>query len=156
MTAHKEALDEITDYYYYKSTVRTDCDTGLGPAVRLRVRPLIGADQLTIDKITSDEINIGAVCVHDNSKGIDITGKVKFRSAMVGIPSGHINITIILPEGKVLYRARTHHYRNGSPTKHSDTFNFSLTISLIPPKGSVLRLEHHASSQSSIRRDRHE
>lgn len=118
--------------------------------------PLIGTDQLTIDKISSDEMEIRAVYVRKSDEGIDITGKVRFRRAMIGTPPGHIDVTIIDPDGKVLYRTHTHYYRNGSPTKKSDTFNFSSSIPLTPPRGSTLRLEHDAASRSSIRREHHE
>lgn len=119
-------------------------------------KPLIGADQLTIDKISSDEMEIRAVYVRKSDDGIDITGKVKFQRAMIGTPPGHIDVTISDPSGKVLYKTHTHYYRNGRPTRKYDTFNFSSTIPLTPPKGSTLRLVHDAASQSSIGRDRHE
>jgi len=113
--------------------------------------PLIEADQLTIDKISSDKLDIGAVYVRKSDEGIDIAGKVKFRKAMIGTPPGHIDVTIIDPSGEVLHKTHTHYYHNGSPTKKHDTFNFSLSIPLTPPKGSILRLEHDAASQSSDR-----
>lgn len=108
-------------------------------------KPLIGRDQLSIDKISSDNVAIGDTYVRKSDGSIDITGKVNFRWATAGTPPGHVDIRITGPDGKELYKAAAHYYRNGSPTKRADTFNFSLNVPLIPPKGSTMQLEHHAS-----------
>jgi hypothetical protein len=108
--------------------------------------PVVGADQLTVDKISSDEANIGAVYVRKTAVGIDITGKVKFTKAMIGTPPGGVVITIIDPTGKVLYTSHTGYYRYGKPVKPSATFRFSLTIPLVAPAGSIVRLVTEAAS----------
>jgi len=107
--------------------------------------PRITADQLTIDKISSDQVNIGTVYAYKTAEGIDIVGEVKLNRRMVGDPPYHMGVMIIDSEGKVLYTAYTHYYRYGKPTKESDTFKFSLIIPLTPPKGSIVRLVSEAS-----------
>jgi hypothetical protein len=106
----------------------------------------IVADQLRIDKISSGQVSIGPVYARKTDGGMDVAGKVKLKRAMMGDPPYHMGVTIIDPEGKLLYSAYTHYYRYGKPTKESDTFKFSLTIPLKPPKGSIIRLVNEAPS----------
>jgi hypothetical protein len=112
------------------------------------------ADQLTVDKISSGQASIGAIYVHKSTAGIDIAGKVELKRAMIGDPPGHMLVTVIDPDGKVLYTARTRYYRYGKPIKESAIFNFSLTIPLSPPKGSILRLMDEAPLRKSSSEDR--
>jgi hypothetical protein len=107
--------------------------------------PIIGADRLHIERISSDRVNIGAVYARKIGNSIGIFGEVTFKESLFGFPSDHIVVKIIDPGGKVLYTARTHYYRNGKPTKERDNFNFSLTIPLTAPNGSVMRLESDPS-----------
>ena len=110
------------------------------------------ADQLTVDKISSGQASIGAVYVHKSAAGIDIVGKVKLKKAMMGDPPDHMLVTVIDPDGKVLYTTQTRYYRYGKPIKESALFNFSLTIPLSPPKGSILRLMDEALPRMSSAR----
>lgn len=105
---------------------------------------LIGDHQLTVDKISSERADIGEVYARKSGGGIDVVGKVKFKEAMIGTPPDHIVVTVIDPDGKVLYTTHVGYYRYGRPTKQSDSFNFSLTIPLAPPKESTLRLVNEA------------
>lgn len=106
--------------------------------------PLIGEHQLAIDKISSERADIGEVYARKSGGGIDVVGKVKFKEAMIATPPDHIVVTVIDPDGKMLYTTHVGYYRYGRPTKQSDSFNFSLTIPVAPPKGSTLRLVNEA------------
>jgi hypothetical protein len=90
-------------------------------------------------------MNFSDVYFRKTDDGIDIVGKVKFTQGLMGAPPGQVVVTIIDSDQKVLYKASTHYYRYGKPTKESDTANFSLTIPLMPPRGSNMRLTQSAS-----------
>jgi len=46
---------------------------------------MMGAGQLTIDKIASDHADIGTVYARKTRKGVDLAGKVKFKRAIMGV-----------------------------------------------------------------------
>jgi hypothetical protein len=111
--------------------------------------PIVGADQLIIDRISSDHVNFGEIYARETDKGIDVVGKATFTKSMMGVPPDHIAVTIIDPNGKVLYTARARYYRYGKPTKEANTFSFSLSIPLTAPKGSSVKLENDAALHRS-------
>jgi hypothetical protein len=89
-------------------------------------------------------VSIDRVYVNKVEHGVSIGGKVKFATSMFGSPPGYMEISVIAPGGNVLYKAHADYYRYGKPIRESDTFDFSLTIPLMPPKGSTVRLMHHS------------
>ena len=107
--------------------------------------PVAIMDHLTIDKISSDKMSIDDVYIRKADEGTNIGGTVKYRMRMIGAPSDHLVVTIIDPNGKILYSAHTRYYRHGNPTRTEDTFNFSLTIPLTTPDGSTIRLSNDES-----------
>ena len=102
------------------------------------------AHQLTLEKLASKQVSIDRVYVNKVEHGVSIGGKVKFATSMFGSPPGYMEISVIAPGGNVLYKAHADYYRYGKPIRESDTFDFSLTIPLMPPKGSTVRLMHHS------------
>lgn len=108
--------------------------------------PLIVTDQWTIEKVPSEQTDIDSIYVRKADNGIVIAGTVRFAHRMMGSPAGYMEVTILDPDGKVLYTAQSGYYRYGRPVKASDTFNFALKIPAEPPRGSTVRLVHHASS----------
>ena len=103
---------------------------------------LIEDRQLTIDKVHSDTLRISYVFAQNTDEGIEIAGTVRFDRAMVGTPRDHMVVTIIDPDGKELYTARTHYVHDGRPTKRSHAYKFSLVVSQSIPEGSVIRLRN--------------
>jgi hypothetical protein len=108
--------------------------------------PPIATDQWTIEKVTSEQTDIDSITVRKADNGIVIAGTIRFAHRMMGSPAGYMEVTILDPDGKVLYTAQSGYYRYGRPVKESDAFNFSLKIPAEPPKGGIVRLVHHASS----------
>ena len=101
---------------------------------------LIEDRQLTIDKAHSDNLRINYVFAQNTDEGIEIAGTVRFNRAMVGTPRDHMVVTIIDPDGKELYTARTRYVHYGRATKQSHTYKFSLVVARNIPEGSVIRL----------------
>ena len=106
---------------------------------------MVGAGELTIDKLSSAHADIGAIYARKTGEGIDLAGKVKFKRAVLGVPRDRLLVTVVAPTGRVLYTTYTNYYRYGKPSKKSNTFNFAMSIPVIIPKGSTLRLVNDGS-----------
>ena len=106
-------------------------------------RSLLGTAYVSIKKIPSENTKIGGVYVRKVDGGVTIGGTVTFRQTRITLPFSYMEVTILAPDGKVLYKAHSDYYRYGRPTKATDTFNFSSKIPLVPPKGSTVQLMHH-------------
>ena len=98
--------------------------------------------QLTIDKAHSDRLHISYVFARNTDEGIEITGIVRFNWAMVGTPRDRMVVTIIDPDGKELYTARTRYVHYGRATTRSNAYKFSLVVPQSIPEGSVIRLKN--------------
>jgi hypothetical protein len=105
----------------------------------------IATHQITIKKVSPEQTHIDNVFMRKADKGITVGGTVTFARSIMGVPPGSMEVTILVPDGKVLYNARSDYYRYGNPIRESNTFNFSLTIPVTLPKGSILELVHHTS-----------
>lgn len=103
---------------------------------------LIEDRQLTIDKARSDKLHISYVFARNTDEGIEIAGIVRFNKAMVGTPRDHMVVTIIDPDGKELYTARTHYVHFGRASTRSYAYKFSLVVTQSIPEGSVIRLKN--------------
>ena len=108
--------------------------------------PMVGGDRLIVDEITSDQVKLNSIYVHQTGEGVEITGQARFRKAVMGIPLDHITVTVIDSEGAVLYSKRARYYRHGKPTRKYQIFNFSLTIPMTISKGTRVRLGNEAGS----------
>ena len=108
--------------------------------------PIVGGDRLIVDEITSDQVKIKSIYIHQTGEGVEITGQARFRKAVMGIPLDHITVTVIDSEGAVLYSKRARYYRHGKPTRKYQIFNFSLTIPMTISKGTRVRLGNEAGS----------
>jgi hypothetical protein len=106
---------------------------------------ILGAGQLTIDRVFSDHADIGTIYARKTDKEIDLAGKVKFKRAVLGVPRDRLFVTVVGPTGKVLFTTYANYFRYGKPTKKSDTFNFTMSIPVIMPKGSTVRLVNRKS-----------
>jgi hypothetical protein len=106
---------------------------------------MAGTGELTIDKLSSDHADIGTIYARKSGEGIDLAGKVKFKRAVLGVPRDRLLVTVVAPTGRVLYTTYTNYYRYGKPSKKSDTFSFAMSIPVIMPKGSTVRLVNDGS-----------
>ncbi len=104
---------------------------------------------LTLEHASSEGYYISKVHVNQVDDGIEISGKVKRRS-YAGIGGGHIDITIINPEGEVLKELSTHYSPRVIPMRrvHTRESGFEVNLSMIPPKGSKIRVALHRPSKS--------
>jgi len=105
----------------------------------------IATHQITIKKVSPKQTHIHNVFMRKADQNIIVGGTMTFARSMLGAPHGYMEATILLPDGKVLYNARSGYYRYGNPIRKSNRFNFSLAIPLTLPKGSILELVHHTS-----------
>jgi len=106
---------------------------------------MVGAGQLTIDRVSSDHADIGTIYARKTGEGIDLAGKVKFKRAVLGVPRDRLLVTVVGPTGRVLYTTYTNYYRYGKPMKKSDSFSFAMSIPVNMPKGSTVRLMNDES-----------
>ena len=106
---------------------------------------MAGAGHLTIVRLSSDHADIGTVYARKSGESIDLAGKVKFKRAVLGIPRDSLLVTVVGPTGKVLYTTHANYYRYGKPIKKSDTFSFAMSIPVMTPKGSTVRLVNDES-----------
>ena len=101
---------------------------------------LVGPNQISVEKHSSEMLTIKSVYIHRTVAGIEVNGEVLLATKIMGDPPDIIVITLINPAGKVLNTSDTQLYRNGRATKPTNVFKFSLTIPIVAPRGSVLKV----------------
>lgn len=95
---------------------------------------------------------ISYVNVYQNDGELVIYGHVKRRSR-IGGGSGHVDIAIVSPDGKVLERISTLHKPQIILTRkmHTRKSTFEVRLPTIPPTGSKVRVAYHRDSRPNGR-----
>ena len=107
-----------------------------------------------LEIIPSGRINISSVYVIQDGDKLVIKGTVKRRSSSLA-GSGHIDISIISPEGEVFEKVSALYIPRIIPSKpgrrKSRGSRFEVCLPAIPPTGSKVRLAYHRVSKSEGR-----
>ncbi len=102
-----------------------------------------------LEPVPSKGYYLSNVQAHQVDNGLEITGKVKRRSH-AGLGGGHVDITIVSPEGKLLEKHSTFYSPRIIPMRrmHMRESGFEVRLPKIPPDGSTIRIAHHRPSKS--------
>ena len=101
---------------------------------------LLGPNQISVEKHSSEKLTIKSVYIRRSVVGIEVNGEVLLATKIKGNPPDIMVITLIDPTGKILKTADARLYHNGLVTKPVDNYEFSLTIPIVAPRGSVLKV----------------
>ena len=107
---------------------------------------------LKLEPISSGGYYLSKVHVNQVDEGLEITGKIKRRS-YAGIGGGHVDITIVSPEGEVLEKLSTFYVPRMIPTRrmHTRESRFEVRLQTIPPTGSKVRVAYHRVAKPESR-----
>lgn len=95
---------------------------------------------VSIDSASSQDAKISQVYIREARKGITISGELSPRHITQEIPSGHVTVTLVAPDGVTMIEENAPYYRMGKIFKKPQRYSFSATIPIMPPQGSVIRL----------------
>lgn len=103
---------------------------------------------LKLETISSRGYYISKVHANQVNDELEITGKVKRRSYS-GTGGGHVDITIISPDGEVLEKLSTFYVPRMIPSRrmHTRESRFEVRLPTIPPTGSKVRVAYHRVSK---------
>ena len=120
--------------------------TGLGCASN-RVN-LLKDGTVELERIPSKGYYISYVNIYQNRDALVVYGHVKRRSR-VGDSSGHVDIAIVSPNGKVLEQISTLYKPRIILTRkmHTRKSTFEVRLPTIPPAGSLVRVAYHRDSK---------
>jgi len=120
--------------------------TGLGCASN-RVN-LIKKGTVTLERIPSKGYYVSHVDVYQNDNELVLHGNVKRRTHSNTV-TGHVDITIVSPDGEILGEISTS-YRPRIILRRrlrKCTSYFTVSLSIVPPKGSIVRVAYHKDSK---------
>ncbi len=103
---------------------------------------LVDKGIVSIEKVPTSDIYVSAAYVYQDGDELVISGKVKHRHAHRK-SGGHVDITILDPEGKIIMEVTTSYLPRIIRSKGSREARFSVRLPFIPPKGSTVRVAFH-------------
>ena len=117
--------------------------SGLSCATTNRI-DLLKNNNLQLETISSKGIKISRVYVYKEIEGIRISGMVKNKGVM-SVSFGHVDISIIDPEGKTLKELSTDYIPRilFNRRRHPHGSDFNVSIPFIPPNGSKVLVTYH-------------
>ncbi|MBW1851607.1 MAG: hypothetical protein JRJ15_09280 [Deltaproteobacteria bacterium] len=113
---------------------------------------LIKNGAVTLERIPSKGYYISHVEVYQNDNELVLHGNVK-RRPHSNTGTGHVDIAIVSPDGEILeeiitsYRPRIISKRRLRKCKSY----FIVSLSIVPPKGSIVRVAYHRNSKPDSR-----
>lgn len=99
---------------------------------------------IELEKISYRGVRILNVFVQEENGKTKIFGRVK-NTSFVPINFGHVDISIISPEGTIVKEASTQYIPKTlkKRKRHSDGSRFYTHLQFVPPEGSIVRIAFH-------------
>jgi len=109
---------------------------------------LLKDGKVKLECIPSKSYYISHVDVYQNDDKLVLHGNVK-RRCHSDTETGHVDITIVTPEGEILEQISTLYKPRIIPTRkmHRRTSYFNVCLSTIPPTGSIVRVVYHRDTK---------
>jgi hypothetical protein len=107
---------------------------------------LVRTGTVLIEYVPSPKIYVSEAYVYQDGNRLVVSGKVKRRHASAISSSGHVDITILSPEGLIIKKASTLFLPRIIPRKGAQESLFTARFSVIPPQGSKIRVAFHNPS----------
>ncbi len=108
------------------------------------------SETLTVEQASIPGTQLWRTAVTDNAvgNGITVSGELLPRRRLSAPPKGHVDVEIISPE-KVILQNRCATYRMERLGRKLRRYSFHVSMSMVPPKSSVIRVTPHAETLCS-------
>jgi len=115
---------------------------------------LVDRGTVSIERVPSGGIYISEVRVNQDGDELVVTGRVR-RRGHSPVSLGHVDVSIISPEGKTLEQVSTYYSPRIIPSKPGHRrlhgSRFEVRLPTIPPTGSKVRVAYHGVSKPDSR-----
>jgi hypothetical protein len=107
-------------------------------------------DAFRVSTNSVQNVKITATKVIQQESGLMVSGQVKRlnNSKSRKMSHGHIDVTVINPAGKVIYKTKTNYYPQRIPRQGTKKSGFNVTLPVQAPDGSQVQLDFHRESIS--------
>jgi hypothetical protein len=105
---------------------------------------LVDSGTVSIEKVSSEKTCISKVYVFQEGNDLIVSGNVK-RRVSPGPGGGHVDVTILGPDGVSIKELETPYFPRIIPLKGARESKFSVKIPILLPEGSKVQVEHHHS-----------
>ncbi len=102
--------------------------------------------ELTLEAAPAGRYHLHAVQVNAASGGILVSGHLGPGSRAAALRAGHVDVTITLPDGKVIADASGPLRRPPASTRKLTDDTFSIHVPCAPPAGSTITVRYHAAA----------
>ena len=105
---------------------------------------LVKTGVVTVTPLSSKNNRVQSANVYTSNGNLIVSGRVKNTPPFGASKLGHVDITIINPDGSILTRTTApsrHRHRARNDNRPSP---YSVKIPLVPPKGSKIQVRYHA------------
>lgn len=105
------------------------------------------SDTLTVEPVSIPDAKLWRAAVINNvdGNGITVSGELLPRWYLAARPKGHVDIDIIAPNKEILQRSCTQ-YRIEHLSRKQRRYSFRVSLLIVPPKNSVIRVTPHAAT----------
>ena len=117
--------------------------TTSGCATR-KMSPVRGGAAFSVDVIDAAKVRISQVNVDWDGENIVVSGKMRRRHNALPVGfMGHVDITIVAPNGGTLKKVGAKYYPSRIPRKRSGGSNFEVSVPMQPSPGITIRVSFH-------------
>ncbi len=104
------------------------------------------SNTLTVERVSISDAPLWRAEVTDNAdgNGITVSGELLPRWYLAAPPKGHVDVEVITPD-KAIIQHRCAQYRMEHLSRKQRRYLFRVSMSIVPPKNSVIRVTPHAA-----------
>jgi hypothetical protein len=105
------------------------------------------SDTLTVERVSIPDAQLWRAEVTDTAgaNGITVSGELLPRWYLAASPKGHVDIEIIAPD-KTILQSHCASYRTEHLSRKQRRYLFRVSIPMVPPKHSIVRVTPHAAA----------
>ena len=103
---------------------------------------LVRIGQITVQREQSELIDVLMPSVSRDGDSMVVSGRLLRRTQDMGPLPGHLDITVLSPEGRMLNESRAHWFPVSVPLHGPRDASYIVRFHWLPPDGSVVRIVH--------------
>lgn len=108
---------------------------------------LVKSGTVRIERAIPKSLSMSAPRVWQDDGEMIVYGQVRRSPSASGIIRGHIDVTVIDRDGKVLQTASRRHFPGDVPTRRWHGSSFTVKFAGVPPPGSTVRVVYHSGPE---------
>ena len=112
---------------------------------------LVSNGTVTLERVPTKGLYVSSAEVFQKGEDVIVSGRVTCRNRNQSSVMGHIDITLLSSDGKVIKQTYSSHAPKRIPNTRNMSASFTKSLGVMPPKNSIIRVKYHKERNSKCK-----